>query len=519
VKRREPIDPSKALGKRAQKGVAWSFMREGVSELLLFPMSMVLGRLLSPLEFGVAAAAAFFIQLAQRLSELGFNAVLVRSKEVKPIHLSTVFCVQIVLGALMYAVMVASAPFIGAFFAIPEPKKVVSIAALSFLIMPFGAVPAALLQRRMEYRKNTVVDWSQLLVMSVTNVVLAYLGFSYMSIIGGRLASNATATGLRIYFARWRPSIEFSRSALREILPAGSGFFMRRLLDFSAQNGDNLVVGRVMGLTALGLYDKAYSTMNRFLSRMNTGGPGVMFRIFAMIHEEPERFRRAYQKVTMSAAMLGFPVFAALAAMAPQLMEVMFGANWRVAGPPFALLCIAGCFKLLNSYVSSATQAAGQIWSEVGRQVLYVLLIGVGILAFKDWGTTGAAAGVLAATAIMSVLMHLLLQRITHLGWAGIVRPLIPGLLCAAGAAGVVFLVEVGLRQAVESPSPWLLVFCQAPAAALFVVLFALFAPLADLRILVIEICETLVPKSIRRHRWAQSYLSPGTAPTGEEST
>ncbi len=46
--------------------------------------------------------------------------------------------------------------------------------------------------------------------------------------------------------------------------------------------------------------------MNRFLVRLNTGGPGVMFRIFAVIHEEPERFRRAYTKVMLSASIWGF---------------------------------------------------------------------------------------------------------------------------------------------------------------------------------------------------------------------
>ena len=143
--------------------------------------------------------------------------------------------------------------------------------------------------------------------MSVTNIGLALLGFSYMSIVYARLASLASSQAMRIYFARWRPSLRFSWAALREMLPTGAGFFAKRLLDYSAQNGDNLVVGKVMGLGALGLYDKAYSTMNRFLVRMNTGGPGVMFRIFAVIHEEPERFRRAYTKVMHVVVDAGLP--------------------------------------------------------------------------------------------------------------------------------------------------------------------------------------------------------------------
>jgi PST family polysaccharide transporter len=508
VKRRPPIDKNKALGKTAQQGVVWAFLRESVSEILVFPASMVLARLLSPREFGVAAAALFFIQLAGRLSELGFNAAIVRSKVIEPIHLSTIFVAQIVLGIAMFALMLLLTPFIGAFYNMPESGTVLPVSAVIFLIVPFGAVPSAIMQRNMQYRDSTTVDWAQLLVTSGTNIVLALLGFSYMSIVYARLTSAITAQVLRIHFAQWRPSLKFSMQALKEILPSGAGFFVKRLLDYSAQNGDNLVVGRVQGLTALGLYDKAYSTMNRFLVRMNTGGPGVMFRIFAVIHEEPERFRRAYTKVMLSSSMLGFPIFTALGAMAPQLMVVMFGAKWLPAAAPFALLCASGSLKLLNTYASAATQAAGQIWSEVWRQVLYISLIVGGILAFKDWGPTGAAAGVLSATAVMTVLMHVLLQRVTHLPWKELMRPLGPALMCSAGVATVVIGLEYALRAFIAQPNPWVLVLCQAPAAALFVAVFALFAPHRDLRALVLEMSDTVVPKGIRQHPWARAYLN-----------
>jgi O-antigen/teichoic acid export membrane protein len=514
--RRGPIDKSKALGKTAQKGVVWSFLRESVSEILLFPASMVLARLLTPREFGIAAAAAFFIQLAGRLSELGFNSALIRAKVVEPIHLSTVFVVQIVLGLVTFSTMVLLSPWIGAFYNMPEASHVLPISAIAFLITPIGSVQAAILQRNFQYKKSTTVDWAQLLVTSVTNIGMALLGFSYMSIVYARLTSLFTTQVMRIYFARWKPSLKFSWTALREMLPTGIGFFSKRLLDYAAQNGDNLVVGKIMGLGALGLYDKAYSTMQRFLVRMNTGGPGVMFRIFAVIHEEPERFRRAYTKVMMSSSMLGFPVFTALGIMSPQLMVVMFGRQWEAAALPFTLLCATAGLKLLNAYASSATNAAGRVWSEVWRQILYVVLIVTGIFLFRQWGPAGAAAGVLCATAVMSVLMHVLLQRVTHLPWGQIGRPLVPALLCAIGVAIVTEIVEYALRAMLPEPNPWLLVFTQAPAAAVWVVGFALFAPLKDLRAIVLEMADTVVPKVVKRHRWTQAYLNAQVGAAGD---
>ncbi|MFV3037487.1 oligosaccharide flippase family protein, partial [Klebsiella pneumoniae] len=89
--------------------------------------------------------------MAARLTELGFNAALVRSKVVEPIYLSTVFVVQLLLGVLCFTLLVALSPFIGAFYSIPEARTVFTVAALTFLILPIGAVPATILQRNFEY--------------------------------------------------------------------------------------------------------------------------------------------------------------------------------------------------------------------------------------------------------------------------------------------------------------------------------------------------------------------------------
>jgi PST family polysaccharide transporter len=514
VRRKPPVDGSKALGKTAQKGVVWSFVRESVSEILVFPASMVIARLLTPREFGIAAASVFFIQLAGRLGEMGFNSALIRAKEVKPIHLQTVFLVQIGIGLTLCATMIALSPWIAHFYNMPEATHVLPIAALGFVIAPWGSVSSTILQRNLEYKKNTTIDWVQLVVTSVTNVGLALLGFSYMSIIYARLSSNAATQAMRLYFTGWRPTFQFSKAALMEILPSGTGFFAKRLLDYSAENGDNLIVGKVLGLTSLGLYDKAYSTMDRFLTRLNTGGPGVMFRVFAVIHEEPERFRRAYTKVMLSSSLLGFPVFTALAVMAPQTMAIMFGPQWGGAAAPFALLCGAGALKLLNTYVSAATQAAGRVWSEVWRQILFVAMIVGFIIVFKDWGPTGAAFGVLCATAIMTVLMHVLLQRITHLPWGRIFRPLMPAVACSLGLVGVLLGLEYAIRAVVPHANAWLLAAVQVPLGSLFVAAFVLFAPFRDMRDVIVEVTDTLAPKAVKQHRWMQAYLR-AAAPAG----
>ncbi|MGQ0734896.1 MAG: lipopolysaccharide biosynthesis protein [Acidobacteriota bacterium] len=513
--------PAKGLGGKAKRGVAWSFLREGVTEFLVFPASMVMARLLTPQEFGIAAAANFFILMAERLSVLGLNAALIRAKVLSPAHLSSVFVVNLAAGAVMFATLAGTAPLVAAFYRTAEVTEILPIAALGFLLLPFGTVPAALLAREMRFRESTLVDWYYTLTYVITTIVLAWLGFSYMSMVYGRLAAIVAMTLSRMVFARWRPALALSVPALREMLSFGAGVYAKRLLDYTAQNVDNLVVGKYLGMAALGLYDRAFSSMNRCLARLNSGGPGVTFRIFAIIQEDPARFRRAYQKVLMSTTLLAYPLFAVLIAVAPQFMVVMFGETWRPAAAPFQVLCLAGCLKLLNTYASSASQAAGRVWSEVWRQLLYVTIIVGSIIALRAWGPVGAAAGVLCATFVMTALMHVLLIRVTHLEWGDILRPQLPALLCASGSVAVVLAVEHGIQRIVGTPPSWILLMFQAFAAMVFYAAFVLLAPHAGLRALVRDVAEDLVPPVLQNKPWVKLCLAEprAGAPSSASST
>lgn len=495
------------LGKKTTQGVAWSFVRSGGQELLLFPGSMILARLLTPKEFGIAAAAGFFTVLAGRLSDLGFNAALVRSKVVLPIHLSTVFVVNVVVGIVSFLVLTALAPVVAAFYNTPETGAILPIAATSFLIVPLGTIPAALLSRDMRFREMTAVDWWHMLTFAAVSVIAAWFGASYMSMVYGRLAALTVQAAIRIIYVPWRPSFAFSSAALREILAFGAGVHAKRMLDYIAKNVDNIVVGKFLGMTSLGIYDKAFSTMDRFQGRMTTGGPGVLFRVFAIIHEEPERFRRAYHKVVLSTTLMAFPIFAIVIAVAPQFVVVLFGEAWRPAAVPLQLLCVAGALKLLNSYASAASQAAGQIWPELWRQVLYIGLIVASVFLFRSGGPIGASVGVLLSTLVMTVLMNHLLTRVTPLRWRDILAPQLPALACAAGCALTAVAVEQLVRMFL-TPAPWLLLIVPGAAAGAFYAAFVLFAPNAALRALVRDVANDLAPPFIKQHRWVRLYFT-----------
>ena len=490
----ESRERRKTYGAVAKRGVVWSFFREGVSELITTPTAMIMARLLTPFDFGVAASAGFFLTLATRLTNFGFNQALVRIKDLKPEHCSTVFVVGLTVGTVAYAALVGASGFIGAFFRTEVVGEVMPIAALTFLIGPLGTVPAALMTRDMQFKRTAITDWASSLGEATFTIALAWRGYGYWSIVYGRVVGTFLSASAKLLLGSWRPSLRFSRAALRDLFSFGTGIFAKRLLDYSAKNLDNLVVGRMLGIVSLGFYDKAFTTMNKVLIRINTGGPVVSFRVFSLISDEQERFRRACRKVLLASSLVSYPVLVGLAASGPELIAVMYGEQWNAAVPSFQILCLAGALKVLNEYAGSAAQASGRIWDQVGLQAVYAVLIVVLVAAFSWAGLAGAAFGVLIATIVMTVMMMRLLMRVTGVTPVSVIRAQVPGILAAACVAAAILGIRSGLVVMAPNVRAWQLLIAEVIIAAIAYLAFLKFSRFREVRTLVRDVSVDLAP-------------------------
>jgi O-antigen/teichoic acid export membrane protein len=303
---------------------------------------------------------------------------------------------------------------------------------------------------------------------------------------------------LQLFLSQWRPSLTFSTSALRELLGFGLGLQTKRLLDYAATNLDNLVVGRFLGMSALGIYNKAFTTMNKLVFRMTLGQ--APFRIFSIIHEDRERFARAYSRLILSITLLGYPVLAGCIVAAEPMFVFLYGKQWLPAVLPFQVLCAGGMLKLLTAYSSQANEATGNIWRQTARQAFGVVLVVAGTaIGSKFAGVTGAAVGVLVAVAFMTLALQALVREATGLSRREMIAPQLPAMLCAVLVAGVLLVTDASVRMLLAAPAEWQRFFALAAAGAITYAAFVLFAPIAAVQAVVNETIDDLLPPRAAR--------------------
>lgn len=485
-----------SYGKVAKVGVLWSFGQKFVSQSIDLAASVVLARLLTPADFGIVAATGFFLRLASKLANFGLGGALIRLKEMRPEHVSTVFVVNLGIGILSYLCLTASAPSLAVVFDAPEVAPALRVAALVYLVLPFGAGQAATISREMRFRDLAIVEWTYSAAFLLLAIPLAWQGFGFWSLIYAQLAANSLQTIAKVYIGGRQPRLKFSRAAFLETIPFGAGLYVRRVLSFGAEYFDSLIVGSLLGMTSLGFYDKAFSTVNRVSDRLNA--PIVFLRIFAVIQHDAARLRKAYLKACSAMALIGLPSFAGLIVAAPNLIEVLYGRQWLPAVVPFQILCVAGMCKVTLANATAVIQAVGEVWSETWRQVVYVVFVIVGVASFSVWGIAGAAAAVTLAAAVMMVLVQWLVCRVTGLRWTEILQAHIPGLTAAAVVAAALVAIEFAFAAS-ETPRAWVVLIVQlvAAGAAMLAVLF--LGPFDSMRAIARETVTEFAPGLLER--------------------
>jgi O-antigen/teichoic acid export membrane protein len=488
--------PRKSYGKTARRSAVWDLGSKMTSQAVNMVISLFLARLLTPGDFGITAASRFFILLASRLTQLGLNVSLVRMKDLRNEHSSSVFVVNLVMGVIAYTSLALASPFLGRFFGSDHVAGVLPVSALIFLVTPFGTVASAMLQRNLQYRTGTIIAVCDSILGSLITLAMAWLGFGYWSLVWGSLIAAVISTGMRIYASPWRLSVRFSMSALKDTLSFGLGFQTKRLISFASTNIDNFIVGRFLGVVSLGHYDKAYGLMAQVTDRMTFDG--ALMRIFAIIHTEPERFRKALLRGIAATSIASTPLLMFVAVSADRLVPTLFGDQWGPAIGPLRVLAVSGMARSMARPIYAATEALGYVWRQVALSIVSLSVLVTGIAVGSRWGLTAASLGVLCATFLNVWLTINVLQRFSPVNKLDIWRSVWPSLATAsllglAVAAEHWTLVQLGITR-----TGFLFAGDFATVAVVYPALL-IWTPFASVAKVVRDSADDLVPWVVRR--------------------
>jgi len=303
---------------------------------------VLLARLLTPEDFGIVAIAGTFLGYVLLTGDLGLTEALIQRKDRVEDATHLLFLVRPILGVGQVALAFVAAPLVAYFFSDSRLTLVLWITSIVILIDSFASVPIALLIRGLRVRQITEIGLISGAVQSVAVIIMAFRGLSYWSMIYSPLIGSTLALVLLWRQVDYRPRLRLDRALLREMLGYGNFVVLSTVFFFLFVSTDNLMVGRLFGLEALGFYLLAYKFGTYPSTIFSASTEKVIFPAFVKLTSDTAQLRRAYLKTVRYVGLLAIPFAAILAIVAPQFIVVVAGEPWIASANLLRVLVIYG---------------------------------------------------------------------------------------------------------------------------------------------------------------------------------
>ncbi|WP_193614061.1 oligosaccharide flippase family protein [Nocardioides lijunqiniae] len=439
------------LGARVRTGIWWSALNNLTLRLGTLVTGILLARLLDPEAFGVFAIALTVQTALMTLSELGLAADLIRHGDVDR-RGPTIATLSLVSSGFLTVAVLLAAPAFADFFAAPEATAVIRVMALTLLLAGIGVVPFARLQRDLRQRELFHIELVAFVLSTGLALGLAVAGWGAISIAIGRLVSQTAVVVLQFVLTRTRPRVGWDRSVAWSGLRFGLPLSLAGLLSLGLLNVDNVAVGRLGGVTVLGLYSIAFNLSSWPSSIVGTAIRAVAMPAFAEIH----RSGTGDATATLARACgltwaVAVPMSVGLAVLAHPVVTILYGERWAAAATALVWLAPLGALRILIDVWVAYLTAHGRSLLLLSCQLLWFLsLVPAMWWAVQGRGLAGAGLAHVAVASLVAVPAFLVALRIAGVGSGPVVRAL------GVPIAAAVPTVGVGVLAVAALDDPWL---------------------------------------------------------------
>lgn len=384
---------------------------------------------------------------AQIFVELGLGAAVIQKHHATARQLSTLFWINILLGILICLFMQAASPIIADYFQTKELEGKIRLLSILFLIAPIGQQSQYLMQRDLSFQLlgkvetiSTIFSFSLLiglLFLTKQNPVNVYV-WSQVS-----LYSLKGILYYICYLPKWKPSFVLDIKDCKEFFSFGIYQLLSRLVNRLGSNIDMLLIGRFIGMEALGLYNLVYQIVTIPVLKLNPIITRVAFPVFAKDKNNNQALETGYLHMTKLLAIVSFPLLLGLYSVSDLVIPLFFGEQWIEAIPILQIMIIVGILRVLMNPNGSIILAKGKaniaFYWDLGVLVCY----GAALLAAVRSNQLEIVAWAYVGVSILNFIGgRMLLTRMIGLQLKSYVKVLLLPFILAGVSSGIALLLK-----------------------------------------------------------------------------
>jgi len=399
---------------------------------------VVLAKLLGPDDFGLFGIALVILSSLDNLSRVGLDVALLQREGDPRGFLDTVFVALAARGLLLGGMLIALAGPAAAWWGEPEVVALLVTIGGATMISGLGNPGMLLVTREFDFRTRFRNEFPAGVADAVVAVAAAWVTRDPMALAYGLFARNAVMVATSYALHPYRPRLRFERARAAELFGFGRHVLVQRFTGFLLLEGDDLLVSKLVGSTALGLYRMAYRLANLVATEVANVAAQITFLAFARLQTDRERVGRGTVATLRITTLVNAIVSATLFVYAEPLTYWALSAEWLPLVPALRILCVFGFVRAAGIPFEAVFMGLGR--AGVQSRILaaqLVLAFAMAVPATLRFGIEGTAAAMTLAMVIATIAQARYGLRILSMPWRALAAPLgIPLVAAAAATAG-----------------------------------------------------------------------------------
>ena len=436
------------LKEKTAQGLLWGGLNSGIQQLVGLAFGIVLGRLLSPSDYGMMAMISIFSLVATALQDSGFRTALTNIEHPKHEDYNSVFWFNIIMASSLYVILFLAAPLIGEYYHTPRVVPLCRYAFLSIVIASFGTAQSAYLFKHLRAKQQAEAGALAVILSSMTGVGMAFAGMAYWSLATQGLVYVGINTLLQWHFSPWRPSIHgITFAPVRRMFRFSCKILATTIMTHVNNNVLNILLGHYFTPRDTGNYNQAYQWNTKCYSLVQSMVAQVAQPVLVSLNGEEDRQKDVFRKMMRFTAFITFPLLFGFGLVAKEFIVTAIGEKWLASAQLIQILCLSGATMPLSTLFSNMIISKGRsgtfFWCTF---TLGLVQIATMIMIWPMGIRTMVIAYTLLNTSWLLVWLFFV-RRLIGYGYWMFFCDVMPFALAAAGVMGVAYVATMPLSN------------------------------------------------------------------------
>jgi O-antigen/teichoic acid export membrane protein len=387
----KPSGDATALRSLAVRGAGVTVLSQSVALGIQIVATVVLARLLTPLDFGVVAMTTAFSLILMNFGLNGFTEAVVQCERFDHALASNLFWINLGAGAALTFAFAGAGSLLAKFYRNPLVTGVAAGVSLTIFLTSMSVLHLALLKRAMLFGAVSLNDVVARTVSVIISIVFAWRGWGYWALVAGLIAQPLSTSIGAFAMCRWMPALPRRTEGTGTLVRFALSVYARFSVRYFSRNLDNILVGWRFDAAALGFYKKAYDLFALSADQLVSPLTIVAISALSRLRSDADQFRRYLLNSIALVAFLGMGIGTDLTLVGKDVIRLLLGPGWSEAGKIFVFFGPGIGFMLLHGiqgwiHLSLGLADRWLRWT-IFEFVVTALLLSLGLL----WGPVGVA--------------------------------------------------------------------------------------------------------------------------------